>query len=105
MFDGQPSCDDVINAKFVMLVADASSPTYARCEGCEDEKDVKSWDIEELEINASGWDHITLYSKSPPVHQLAYAVPIKRWERGKSQIEADISYVMNRVRWLPDHAC
>jgi hypothetical protein len=61
MFDGQPSCDDVNSAKHVMLVADASSPTYARCKGCGDEKDVKSWDIEELEINASGWAHITIY--------------------------------------------
>jgi hypothetical protein len=61
IFDGQPSCDDVNSAKFVALVADASSPTYARCKGCGDEKDITSWDIEELEINGSGWDHITLY--------------------------------------------
>jgi hypothetical protein len=61
IFDSQPSCDDVNSAVFVALVADASSPTYGRCEGCGDEKDVKSWEIEQLEINARNWAHVTLY--------------------------------------------
>lgn len=62
IFDGEPSCDDVSSSPSLPDAADASSPGYSRCEGCEDMKDIKTWDIETLELHSSGdWGHFTMY--------------------------------------------
>lgn len=49
----------------LLEVADASGSGHARCEGCDDIKDIDTWDIEELELHAGGdWGHYTIYSTS-----------------------------------------
>ncbi|KAF7114663.1 hypothetical protein CNMCM5793_009614 [Aspergillus hiratsukae] len=63
VFDGPPSCDDVNNEYAALsIAADASGSGYARCEGCDDYKDVATWDISELEMHAANdWGHYTIY--------------------------------------------
>jgi hypothetical protein len=63
VFDGPPSCDDVnLNYATLPVVADASGSGQARCDGCDDYKDILTWDIKELEMNAANdWGHYTIY--------------------------------------------
>jgi hypothetical protein len=62
VFDGTPSCDDANNYAALNVGSDASSSGQARCDGCDDYKDILTWDIKELEMHAANdWGHYTIY--------------------------------------------
>lgn len=70
IFDGEPDCDDVKNAKFYSSWNDVSGKTAFRCKGSSTACGKEGKDIEQLEMNLTGNDepkvHLSTFSPLIP---------------------------------------